>query len=407
MATTEMTATYATLSARVYADSNVPTDGWNKLNIPKNSDDSNGFYAEAYEKDGKIIIAYRGSDDRKDWLYSDAQIAAGNLPDQWENAKAFYKEVERRNPNTPISVTGHSLGGALAQFVAAVYDLNAETFAAPGVLDNCRRLEGFDTSANYDKVINHILVTDPFGNYGRHVGQTNRCLPGSDVFSSFTLFSAFHMFFNMFDQSHSMDTYHKIFTTAAAARRVDPLILDLDGDGVETTNVKDGAYFDHDSNGFAEQTGWAGSDDGLLVMDRNNNGTIDNGSELFGDQTILQNGQRATDGFQALAELDSNSDGVIDVNDTAFSNLRIWQDIDGDGYSASDELFTLQEMGISSINVAHTDTNTTDPQGNTQIQAGTFTKTDGIKNPWDVGRPLRWDVGRERRSAEFFCAVTV
>jgi len=164
--------------------------------------------------------------------------------------------------------------------------------------------------------------------------------------------------------------------TAIKAVRIDPLILDLDNDGIETTNVKDGAYFDHDSNGFAEQTGWASSDDGLLVMDRNNNGTIDNGTELFGDQTILQNGQRATDGFQALAELDSNSDGVIDMNDAPFSNLRIWQDIDGDGYSAPDELFTLQEMGIQSINLAHTDTNTIDPQGNTQIQAGTFTRTD-------------------------------
>jgi len=168
-----------------------------------------------------------------------------------------------------------------------------------------------------------------------------------------------------------------LLNTASTVRFRDPLILDLDNDGLETTNVKDGAYFDNDGNGFAEQTGWASSDDGLLVMDRNNNGTIDNGTELFGDQTILQNGQRATDGFQALAELDSNADGIIDINDTAFSNLRIWQDIDGDGYSASDELFTLQEMGIQSINVAHTDTNTVDPQGNTQIQAGTFTRTDG------------------------------
>ncbi len=146
--------------------------------------------------------------------------------------------------------------------------------------------------------------------------------------------------------SFFVSTAHAAETT----RRVDPLILDLDGDGVETTNLKDGAYFDHDGNGFAEQTGWAKSDDGLLVMDRNADGIINDGKELFGDQTLLQNGQRATDGFQALAELDSNSDGVIDINDAAFSNLRIWQDVDGDGYSASDELFTLQEMGIQSIN---------------------------------------------------------
>ncbi len=173
-----------------------------------------------------------------------------------------------------------------------------------------------------------------------------------------------------------LNNVSNIINTAQAMRFFDPLILDLDNDGIETINVKDGAYFDHDGNAFAEQTGWAKSDDGLLVMDRNGDGIINTGKELFGDQTILQNGQRATDGFQALAELDSNSDGVIDISDTAFSNLKIWQDINGDGYSASDELFTLQEMGIQSINVAHTDMNTIDPQGNRQIQAGTFTRTD-------------------------------
>jgi hypothetical protein len=119
-----------------------------------------------------------------------------------------------------------------------------------------------------------------------------------------------------------MAPWTDLFGSAKAIWPKDPLILDLDNDGLETINVADGAYFDHDGNGFAEQTGWASSDDGLLVIDRNNNGTIDNGQELFGDQTILQNGQTATDGFQALAELDSNNDGVIDANDAAFSNLR-------------------------------------------------------------------------------------
>ena len=65
---------------------------------------------------------------------------------------------------------------------------------------------------------------------------------------------------------------HQFFTTSTTAQS--PLILDLDGDGVETTLATDGAYFDHDKNGFAEQTGWAGSDDGLLVWDRNNDGII-------------------------------------------------------------------------------------------------------------------------------------
>jgi lysozyme family protein len=175
--------------------------------------------------------------------------------------------------------------------------------------------------------------------------------------------------------------YRQFFTTAlgtgAAITRRDPLILDLDGDGIETTNVKDGAYFDHDGNGFAEQSGWAASDDGLLVMDRNNDGIINDGKELFGDQTILSNGQRASNGFQALSDLDSNADGKIDASDTAFNNLKVWKDVDGDGYSSADELKTLSDVGITSLNTAYTDTNITDANGNTQAQAGTFEKADG------------------------------
>jgi hypothetical protein len=102
-----------------------------------------------------------------------------------------------------------------------------------------------------------------------------------------------------------------------------PLVLDLDGDGVETTTVANGIYFDHDGNRFAEKTSWAGYDDGVLVWDRNNDGIINDGKELFGDQTILKNGSLASNGFQALAEWDDNHDGKIDVNDSIWSNLKV------------------------------------------------------------------------------------
>ncbi len=165
-------------------------------------------------------------------------------------------------------------------------------------------------------------------------------------------------------------------TAPQPPRRYDPLILDLDGDGIETVASTDGAYFDHDGNGFAERTGWVSADDGLLVRDINGDGIINDGGELFGDQTILQNGQTAADSFQALADLDGNADGKIDANDAAFSQLRIWQDVDGNGYSTADELKTLAELGISALNTGHTDTDIPDGLGNTQVQAGTFDKTD-------------------------------
>ena len=171
-----------------------------------------------------------------------------------------------------------------------------------------------------------------------------------------------------------------LFTTASSTAipvRRDPLILDLDGDGTETISVDAGAYFDHDANGFAEQTAWAGADDGLLVMDRNGDGTIDNGKEVFGNETILSNGSKASNGFEALKELDDNKDNKIDINDSAFSKLRIWKDTNSDGISTQDELHTMDELGIKSLNTTYTVTNITDPSGNIQTQAATYEKLDG------------------------------
>ncbi|WP_434150627.1 hypothetical protein ACR2R6_03800 [Methylocaldum gracile subsp. desertum] len=78
----------------------------------------------------------------------------------------------------------------------------------------------------------------------------------------------------------------------------DPLALDLDGDGIETVGVAGSGtvLFDHDGDGLKQGTGWVKSDDGLLVLDRNGNGVIDNGAELFGVDTVLSDGQKATDG---------------------------------------------------------------------------------------------------------------
>ncbi|MBM3210809.1 hypothetical protein FJZ33_01215, partial [Candidatus Poribacteria bacterium] len=192
------------------------------------------------------------------------------------------------------------------------------------------------------------------------------------------------------------------YTTATSlpppVPRGDPLILDLDGDGVETFHVNDGAYFDHDGNGFAERTGWAGSDDGLLVWDRNGDGVINNGRELFGDQTILKTGARATNGFQALAEWDDNVDGKIDFSDSVWSNLKVWQDFDGDGYSSGDELYALNDLGITALNTGYASVNITDPSGNIQTLAGTFKKADGIigqMNNYALRRDTTYTIANE------------
>ena len=161
------------------------------------------------------------------------------------------------------------------------------------------------------------------------------------------------------------------------APRADPLVLDLDGDGIETIGISASTHvlFDTDGDGMKTATGWAKSDDGLLVLDRNGNGTIDNGGELFGDQTMV-NGVKATDGFGALSAEDTNKNGKFDAGDGNFNNVRVWRDMDSDGVSDSGELFTLTELGIVSINLDST-SSSTNLNGNIKTAISSYTKSDG------------------------------
>ena len=123
-----------------------------------------------------------------------------------------------------------------------------------------------------------------------------------------------------------------------------PLVLDLGGDGLRTlAQAASGVRFDLNADGVPEACGWIGPAEALLVRDRNRNGRIDSGLELFGDQTRLANGQRAAHGFAALAELDGNADGQIDGRDAAWSDLGLWRDSDSDGELDAGEWVSLAE----------------------------------------------------------------
>jgi len=130
-----------------------------------------------------------------------------------------------------------------------------------------------------------------------------------------------------------------------------PLILDLDGNGVQTTHLSEGVSFDLNATGETIRTAWVAQGDGLLAIDRNGDGTINNGGELFGSAYQLGDGTRASDGFAALSSLDSNRDGVISSEDHDFSALRAWLDTNQDGVSQSNELIDLTSLGITSINL--------------------------------------------------------
>ena len=162
-------------------------------------------------------------------------------------------------------------------------------------------------------------------------------------------------------------------------RRIDPLVFDLDGDGITTVSLEESnAFFDLDNNGFAEKTSWIGAKEGLLAYDKNGDGIINGGNELFGDRTLMKDSKTlASSGFTALAEYDNNKDGKIDSNDAIYTLLRIWQDSDGDGIASAGELKQLVDLGIVSIGLSYNNTGVTDGANNIQVRTGTFTLADG------------------------------
>jgi hypothetical protein len=139
------------------------------------------------------------------------------------------------------------------------------------------------------------------------------------------------------------------------------------------------ALFDYDGDGIKENTAWTENTDALLVNDVNNDGLINNASELFGNYTKNSDGSIAKSGYQALSYFDTNSDGVVDATDTRFEELSLWIDGNLDGVTDTGELKTLTEMGVTSLTLNDptkpyipTTENT-----NTIIQETTFTDANG------------------------------
>ena len=144
----------------------------------------------------------------------------------------------------------------------------------------------------------------------------------------------------------------------------DPLVIDLNGDGIKGTNLDYSINFDLNSDGFKESSSWIDSNDAFIAVDRNANGIIDDGSELFGDKSVSNSvyaytSQTAKNGFEALKEFDSNNDNIIDINDTEFDKLLLWQDLNSDGISGANEIIKLSDK-VKSINLAYTKDGTTE-----------------------------------------------
>lgn len=190
--------------------------------------------------------------------------------------------------------------------------------------------------------------------------------------------------------------YARLYRDSCCCTPSSPILVDVDGDGFRLTDAEHGVLFDIFGNKTPRHLGWtlAGADDAWLVLDRNHNGVIDDGAELFGNftpQPTPPNGQ-SRNGFLALAEYDKPSaggdgDGVISHHDAIFASLRLWRDMNHNGISESNELLKLDESRLKSIGLDYKESKKTDENGNQFRYRAKVTDLHGAQ----VGR-WAWDV---------------
>jgi len=160
-----------------------------------------------------------------------------------------------------------------------------------------------------------------------------------------------------------------------------PLVVNIGKGAWTLTGLAEPVRFDMDANGTAEEMGWTSPNSSLafVSLDRNGNGVIDDGRELFGEYTMKRNGELAANGFDALQQYDDNLDGRVDAFDAVWQTLLLWNDSNHDGVSQPGEVVPTRESGITALETGYGAERRRDRFGNQFRLASRLRRTNGTE----------------------------
>ena len=286
---------------------------------------------------------------------------AGAAPCDLEAAKAFYAdklnqilakeglkfsftyEAGGDTSSSPLFSMGLDLCGGAAQVAGLALPSNLAGLMNPTACDanaeaqgRCYCYDGMAPTCRCARITNQVLA--------EICGAVATCADRSFVGQLWPVHNAANRWLNQmrFPPSAGPLTLDTATGPESLVCLGSPLVIDTKGDGIALTSLDQGVAFPLTTG--VTRSAWVRGDDALLAMDRNNNGRIDDGSELFGEGS-------ASDGFAALSALDAvsnggNGNGLVDPGDLLFDQLVLWSDANGDGQSAPSELRSLTQHGI-------------------------------------------------------------
>ncbi len=309
-----------------------------------------------------------------------ASDAEAELLNGYRNARLLRNaEIDQvYGENSAGSLGGLSLLAGLAELMYALYQAGIKLTDEQMDSLLAAFLEVFEAAGeSLDGLLASEQLTDEAFTQGLEEFQG---LKGGLLGATLEYFDGFGEFLNFGSFLGILGDYRDLNPASAFPRaeaKGSPIVLDLDGDGIQTVGQDQNFHFDIDANGFAEKTGWVSGTDGFLVRDLNADGTINSGAELFGNHTLLESGDRAANGYEALKELDVNSDGLIDHEEAVAAGLKIWTDTNSDGISQASELRSLEEAGVAVIETEYDNTSEDDGLGNTIRQRASAITLEG------------------------------